>query len=368
MSQVPKETTAGLSDWQSYHLFYHDDLNVLLLRCVRPLVVHLQRLGWARKFFFIRYQLGGPHVRLRVLPEPGRELEVRAFINQKVSEFFQKHASLSTKSEALIRRANKVLLANDPHERGDEVFVNNSLLEVPFVPETERYGGPGLLPHSLDFFVFSSITVLSILEDYSVQKQSLRTATAARYLIRLGLGFSESLADLHDLLGYGMEWSMVHSPNFMLLVDKLHEQQKDVMRQLVQNELRTIIGANTQPAENARTAFWIRVAASFAARIAQAEADRRRHILHSHLHMTANRLDLKNTDEFYLSRLICRALDDLPPADRKLLDHYLSSRLQRDATGASGSLAAAQLLETAFGFLQNDSLPVAAANSADLVC
>src|SRR5215475_4551683 len=107
MAQVPREITAFENGWQSYHLFYHDDLNRPLLKCVKPVVVQLHRLGLARKFFFIRYQLGGPHLRLRVLPEPSCEQKTRDFIWREASEFFQLHPSLTTKSDAEIRQANK---------------------------------------------------------------------------------------------------------------------------------------------------------------------------------------------------------------------------------------------------------------------
>jgi lantibiotic biosynthesis dehydratase-like protein len=313
--------------WQSYHLFYHDDLNTPLLKCVVPLVTELHRLGWAKKFFFIRYQLGGPHLRLRILPKLNCEEKTRELIHCEVARFLKQHASRNTKRETEIRNINKVLLANDPHEISDEVYPNNTLLEAAFVPETTRYGGLNLLPHSLDFFVISSVAAFLSLKQQSVSGRKIDLGFTARYLIRFALGFSESFEELDELVSYGMRWTSVNSPNLEVLIKKLYEQQRIKIARLVADELQ----AAANPSARTQAALWTNAAHSLAVKLTHLDDATRRHILESHLHMTANRFGLKNVDEFYLSGLLHQALEELAPLDRYLLSRTRSA----DGLGAS---------------------------------
>ena len=52
--------------WLSLHLFYHGDLDELIVQCVRPLVTELHQAKAIDGAFFLRYWNGGPHVRLRL--------------------------------------------------------------------------------------------------------------------------------------------------------------------------------------------------------------------------------------------------------------------------------------------------------------
>ncbi len=55
-------------EWRSYHLFYHGDRDLVLRLwpTLAPLI--LSRI--VDSFFFLRYSLGGPHIRIRLRLEP----------------------------------------------------------------------------------------------------------------------------------------------------------------------------------------------------------------------------------------------------------------------------------------------------------
>ena len=305
--------------WQSYHLFYHDNLDTPLSICVKPLVTTLHQRGWVKKFFFVRYQLGGPHLRLRIQPTPDYEEQTREVIRLAVEQFLKHHPSLNAKSETDIRRANEVILKHDPHEHGDDVYPNNTLLEAPFVPETKRYGGPRLLPHSLDFFVVSTVAALLNLKQNGARGKSADMGSTARYLISLGVGFANSFEELSELLSYGMRWASLFNPNFKLVTRKLYEQQKSKIDRLLVDELTTRMSGG----------LWTNAAASLAVSLAETDDAARRHIMESHLHMSANRFGLNNADEFYLSGLLHYALEELPDKARIEIDRYLAARPRR---------------------------------------
>lgn len=359
MSGEQKEPQTCRGGWQSYHLFYHDDLDEPLIKCVKPVVIQLYRRGWLEKFFFIRYGLGGPHIRLRILPQLKCSTQARDLIQQEVAGFFSQFPSLRPKSDAAILRDNKTLLANDSHERDDGVYPDNSLVEFPFSPETERYGGPLLLGYSLDFFTFSSVAALSVLGDGNMRKKGRRISTLARYLLRLALGFAGNAQEFGHLLGYGVEWNRSAIPEIILLADSLYEGQKDNMRRLIESEIERAAQPATGADETGSTNFWTRVAGRLAMQISTADSPSRQRIFCSHLHMTANRFGLKNTDELYLSRLICRALADTPESARATLFDCFSSRFAHSIRLVPGQASLPQILETAFGFMDlNDELPL----------
>ena len=174
--------------------------------------------------------------------------------------------------------------------------------------------------------------------------------STARYLIRLAIGFSNSFEELDELLSYGMRWSSLFNPNFEPLTRKLYEQQKPKIDRLLVDEL--AIAAKKTSISSARmpAGLWTNAAASLAVWFAETDEASRRHILESHLHMSANRFGLNNADEFYLSGLLHYGLKELADTDRIEIDRYLSTRPRsRDDLATS--------LDDIIGLLAAESLP-----------
>ena len=55
-------------EWLSFHVFYAANSNPILVEGVTPVIRRLRAEGLIERWFFIRYWLEGPHVRLRVHP------------------------------------------------------------------------------------------------------------------------------------------------------------------------------------------------------------------------------------------------------------------------------------------------------------
>jgi len=66
--------------WIGYHLFYYEDPRRAVLGFVRPAVAALVEVDLIESFFFLRYALGGPHVRLRLRPAEGRSPEAAEMV------------------------------------------------------------------------------------------------------------------------------------------------------------------------------------------------------------------------------------------------------------------------------------------------
>ena len=90
------------SRWQAFHLFYHADRNLLLLRLIRPLVGSLARAGAIDRFFFVRYELGGPHVRLRLRSTPGAMDVVEERVREASADYFARWPSVQPRTDELV--------------------------------------------------------------------------------------------------------------------------------------------------------------------------------------------------------------------------------------------------------------------------
>src|SRR4029077_11347781 len=130
------------SRWRSCHLHYHGDGNLLLVQLVRPLAGSLLRSGAIDRFFFIRYELGGHHVRLRLRAAPGAGDAVDAAVTAAAADFFARLPSAHPLPAEAVARRTREILATDPSESDATFHPDNSLRIVPFIPEVDRYGGP----------------------------------------------------------------------------------------------------------------------------------------------------------------------------------------------------------------------------------
>lgn len=288
-----------MTGWRSFHLHYHGDRDLLLLELVRPLAASLLARGQIDRFFFVRFLLGGPHIRLRLRPRPDPAGTIGYDVAAAAEAFFASHPSQASLPEEEIRRRNRLVLARAPHEHDDAVYPDNSLREVPFRPETERYGGPDLLDHSLDFFTLSSVSALRFLEAHGGEPRPRQLSEAFRMLARQALGCARTPEELQHLLQAPVEsWGEPMAPAADR-ADQLFDRHRQDLLGLLRAEVESLASPETEAARR------------LAREIGDAGEDVRRRICTSQLHMTANRLGIEGAEEVYLARLLWRSAREL---------------------------------------------------------
>lgn len=301
------------SCWLNYHLYYHQDVGHAVHHFVHPLVAGLLRSGWIDSFFFIRYCLGGPHIRLRLRPRPGASALVAEAAEDRARDFLARRPSTSKIPRESILRLNQRIMASDPHELDDSVYPDNSFLSFPFRPEVERYGGPELLSDSLDFFALSSATALDLLGRYGSEPRSRQMALAFRVLACQALRFARDKEDLVSIVRYAVDIWGARMPGALAKGDRTFGEQRRAFGHLLQRELYLLTAgagaaataeeeAKAQLGEGARRLAWA---------VRAADLDVHQRIGTSQLHMTANRLGLSNAEEVYLSRILTRLVSEL---------------------------------------------------------
>lgn len=287
-----------LSRWLSGHLFDHGDRDLLLTQVVRPTVAALLEEKRIDRFFFLRFDLGGPHVRLRLRSVP-QGAGVEWSVETAAASYFSRRPTPPPLSPEVIRQRNQVILAEDSSEWDDgAVHPDGSVLWTGWEPESGRYGGAALLPASLDFFAVSSARALSLLAEQSGLSRSRRLPGQLRLLAAQAWGMAGSPAELKLSLAWALPPPGHPLEPFVARGDQAFEKSRDGLAALLRAEASGDPGPEMLYSEAAR---------QFRREIAPAPPDVRARILKSQMHVTANRLGLSNPEEVHVSRLLQRA-------------------------------------------------------------
>lgn len=141
-----RDTAARASDWVAVHVFYHDDLDQVVVHAVRPLVAELGSRGLATEYFFLRYWNGGPHVRLRVLPCRAVDREaVVGVISDSLTRFLARHPATTMMSPEEYDGYARTLGEWEAERDVARLRSNNSFAFLDYRRESGRYGvGPGM--------------------------------------------------------------------------------------------------------------------------------------------------------------------------------------------------------------------------------
>jgi len=302
------ELLDALLSWRAYHLFYHANRDVILRELVWPLMLELLGSGLIDSFYFVRYSMGGPHIRIRWrLTNEMNEAPAENLLRNRAAEFFARHPSKTTIPDRQLLATNRALAATDSAERADadRILPDNSWLRFPLNFEVTRYGGPNRFPASLDLFCLSSLSVLKMLLQHQGADRGWINSAMLRLATQLAWGFAEDKIDLVRLTAYASEaWGTSLEP-CIREADLTFTRQARQITDLVIAELQSLSTTNSAPPSLAHAARYLRSQVGALSRRA------RWPVTSSHIHMTANRIGLNNPEEVYFSRMLWRAVEKI---------------------------------------------------------
>lgn len=318
--------------WLAAYLCYNEPWEEFLRKGVDPFIRQTIAEGKAEQYFFIRYWEKGPHIRLRFFGDLERmEQELKPELEQHFQHYLQQHPS--DRFEPL-----------ESLPEGFELYPNNSIQFIDYEPETERYGGEKALMIAEKHFQDSSDAVLAIIQE-SADWNYDRAMGAA---IQLHIGFAHATGmDINEAKAFFQHISagwlpMAYGSYFHESPDneerkaetlasfaRIFEQQKNTLvpyHQMLweafeeevefeQDWLNDWIN-NLKETKTALAALQTKEQISFPYRLS---ADNRPmipptnrqlwSIYSSYVHMTNNRLGIRNRDEGYLGYLIQRSME-----------------------------------------------------------
>jgi len=141
--------------WLSVHLFYNEPWEEFLQQAVEPYVNTAIQTGIVQQYFFIRYWERGPHIRLRL---KGEVEMVKAVLKPNIKEHFETYYG------------SKPSMRKDPtypnlFPEDSKWLPNNTIQQIVYEPELDRYGGQIGVSISEQHFMLSSQTVLKLILD-----------------------------------------------------------------------------------------------------------------------------------------------------------------------------------------------------------
>lgn len=325
-------------DWVALHVFYAANANPMLTEAVAPLLADLRAEGQIDRWFFIRYWMEGPHIRLRLLPAAGVDRDAlthRAVA--RLEQFLSRRPALYEEdrndSDELYRN---MFIAEYSAAEWDERYgpdgrmpfrANNSIAEMEYEREYSRYGGPDAIELAEHHFEFSSEEVIRTLATTSVHLRTILLGQAVQQTLALSfamLGTADAVRSF--LLDYRIMWETSYQEpsegqhegfdrSFLAMRDRLVGRVEHV-RDVVRGEALA----------EGSVARWL----CHGAELREAVADLHRAnvlrfregaspdldasvrvLLSSFVHMSNNRLGASILDEIYISYVLVKAIDDL---------------------------------------------------------
>jgi thiopeptide-type bacteriocin biosynthesis protein len=140
------------SGWESVHVYLHDfaRLTHFLQVCVAAISPPLDG-----RCFFVRYWMGGPHLRLRL-----REAALAPLLEQAAARYWDAHGFPSTLEPDAFYRG----YASELPPGAERCWhTNGSVHRIAYEPELARYGGPAGIGLCEDEFVSDSSVILAML-------------------------------------------------------------------------------------------------------------------------------------------------------------------------------------------------------------
>ncbi|CDG85922.1 lantibiotic dehydratase C-terminal domain-containing protein [Janthinobacterium agaricidamnosum] len=146
---LPEQDGRG---WSSLHVFIHDfsRLTHFIQTCLAGLPASLRE-----HCFFVRYWLGGPHLRIRF-----RDAALLPTLEAAVSRYWEEHRFVAALDPELFYRGYASHLET---EKERYWHANGSMHLIAYQPETARYGGPAGLALCEDEFISDSRVMLAML-------------------------------------------------------------------------------------------------------------------------------------------------------------------------------------------------------------
>ncbi|WP_145501173.1 thiopeptide-type bacteriocin biosynthesis protein [Streptomyces sp. CFMR 7] len=279
--------------WLSLHCFLRstpEDVDAFLTEEVAPLLDGLVAGGEAGGWFFIRYDEGGHHLRIRV---------------RGASE-----PTAVSLADALAKAARR--LPDTGTGTGTGQAEHAEVRAVPYVPETARYGGPAALPVAEEVFQRSSRVAVRAVREAPRGSARLALAIDLAHATALACG-PDRLAAAQWLRRHAAGWRWAEDVPLLgaqyvhARVNSVYALQRDGLVSRA-HAVRQALNDGTAPA--LLTDWYDAVRDADIVLRTACPRPSRPHIRASQLHMLFNRLGLAPDEERAVCRLAARTLLD----------------------------------------------------------
>lgn len=169
--------------WYSYYLFCHNfEKHDELITSLGKFMDKLIKNNKIEKWFFIRYWLGGPHIRVRFFSSNIMDGELLA-IEEILKKLNQDNRDNLLKKEVFYQYNKAAKDEIEIQESEYPWFNNGEVVSTEYIQEINRYGGKNLISESEQGFYYSSKMAIKLLQKNQIEKIIISTSII-RYFIR----------------------------------------------------------------------------------------------------------------------------------------------------------------------------------------
>lgn len=234
--------------WLSLHIFYHDitKQEKLITKCIYPLFKEIRDYDYVHSYFFMRYWDGGPHLRLRFYIDESKYSHLESFIRNYINKYLNVHPSLvNLNSKDYYRN----LLVGEEMTEIRKIYADNSIENLEYEQEYNRYGGREGIKIAQELFMLSSELSCAILSKFDSYQKRLSVAKDLMFITF----HSYSKHDL-DAIEYFEQYSRYYKvyisdeetiQNFVENADKTFKKSMDIYKRQV-GELKKKLGESTE--------------------------------------------------------------------------------------------------------------------------
>lgn len=329
-------------EWIAVHAFYSSNNHPLLVDAVAPVVEDLRRDGLLSGWFFIRYWMEGPHLRIRLKPRRmGDTHAVAGRLFRALDEFLEDRPALYEMDEQETAGLFKEMFLGEYDEKQwDELYgeagsmpmrPNNSYVVMRYEPEIGRYGGDDAISIAEWHFEASSDLVLHLVETTNVHVRSVLFGLASQLMaVMLGVFQQDAAASALFLSTYRTYWERSGSGDSSPR-HEAYARAFETMESGLREHVGTIYAAAARRDAGALNGFlrtWTEHCIELHDRLAELASHGRlqfplgpdgemipvdistgaQALLSGYVHMTNNRLGVSIIDECYIAYLVEHAL------------------------------------------------------------
>jgi hypothetical protein len=301
-------------NWISVHVHHHGDLDAILTRHVAPITRSLIDSERALSYFFIRYWNGGPHLRLRILPNTREDERALAEeVAETITEQIGWHPAPNGAREAYLAQAALLRQRSGPStgelEAVEPFHSDSSVEQRDYEFEAYRFGGWAARGGAEALF-FESSEIARAIVGHTLGDLNQRLGWAI--LLMAVVPFSLGLAQREAVEAYDRYAETArhlfpdHASSFPTSLGfPAYEQRADQ----VQDAIATAVDA-----KDGRTAVgrWRAALQGCVANLNDPLA-----VAMSHLHMMNNRLGVPMAEELYLAHLLARGFEQRARRERE---------------------------------------------------
>ncbi|MGV7002171.1 thiopeptide-type bacteriocin biosynthesis protein [Priestia megaterium] len=124
----------------------------------------------------MRYWDGGPHIRVRLHCHEEKEKEISVLFETHVKEFLIKYPSNASLDINMVHKKIEQFSVLEGVRKNNEFYKENSIVQIPYIPEYERYGGEYGIKIAEHHFWKSSEQVVVLLNKITTKTERLRVS------------------------------------------------------------------------------------------------------------------------------------------------------------------------------------------------